>query len=60
VRHVVASVVEAPPPVRVAPEPQPSIKAPVPVDPNGYRPVSSAWIGVSALMRRMRGERRAQ
>jgi cell division protein FtsZ len=57
VRHVVAPALESPPPVRVVAEPQPSLQAPVPVDPNGYRPVSSAWLGVSALMRRVRGER---
>jgi cell division protein FtsZ len=56
VRHVVAPALESPAPLRVIAEPA-KPAAPAPVDPNGYKPVSSAWLGVSALMRRVRGER---
>jgi cell division protein FtsZ len=53
VRHVVAAPVE--PPKRVVPEPR--LRAEPQVTADGYKPVASAWLGVSALMRRVRGER---
>src|SRR6185295_11916187 len=54
VRRVAAGApVEAP--TRVVPEP---VAHAVPqVDANGYKPVTSTWMGMSALMRRVRGER---
>jgi cell division protein FtsZ len=63
VRHV-AVPVETPKavaPAPVAPQPAAQVAPERPLravpDADGYKPVASAWLGVSALMRRVRGER---